>query len=146
MQLRDLLKPEFLTVARVAPQTRITTAAAQMVTQRLSAMLVMDDRSLKGILTAADVIAGFLRGDTPAVDAGSAASRHALRATADQTLDQAVADMIAQEIDHLIVLEGDHVHGLIQLKDLLREQARQLRQETEHLHDYIDALQNASED
>jgi len=147
MQLRDLIGSMPVTVAQVTPRTRMPEAAAEMARQKITAILVGDGLDLSGILTCADVIHWFVYDHaSPMREVGSVISTRVLRVPAGRTVDEAIAGMTTDDIEHLAVVEGDHVIGLMHLKDLLKEQARLFSAEIEHLHDYISTLHTASRD
>jgi CBS domain-containing protein len=104
----------------VAPETRISDAATQMVARGVGAVLVMEGDRLTGILTERDVlkaVAGGLRADDRV---GDRMTRHPETIESSDATEHAAALMIHGGFRHLPVLEEGAVAGIISIRDLMR--------------------------
>jgi signal-transduction protein with cAMP-binding, CBS, and nucleotidyltransferase domain len=147
MQLRDLLRTMPPMAATVTPQTLMIDAAAEMMRSSLQALLVMESGTPHGLLTCGDLLEWLVndQGDRHRT-VKCFVSTAPPTASPEQTIDEAVAEMTLNQMEHIVLLDKGRVMGMIELKVLHREQVRLLHLEVEHLHDYIDALHSASKD
>ena len=104
----------------VEPGIRLTEVADRMVARDVGAVLVLEGDRLVGILTERDVlraVAGGLDEDTVVADW---MTRDPETMEPDEPIRQAAVLMIHGGFRHLPIVEGDHVVGMLSIRDLMR--------------------------
>jgi CBS domain-containing protein len=104
----------------VAPETRISDAANQMVARGVGAVLVMEGDRLMGILTERDVLKAVAAGLRADDRVGDRMTRHPETIESSDATEHAAALMIHGGFRHLPVLEEGAVAGIISIRDLMR--------------------------
>jgi CBS domain-containing protein len=124
MQVRDAMSKVVLTVG---PQHTLRQAAEHMSAKRTGSAIVIDPEGAGiGIITERDILNALGAGKDP--DAEHAASHitwDVVYAGPAWTLEEAADAMIRGGFRHLVVLDGDDVLGVISVRDIVREWARQ---------------------
>ncbi|GAB4075581.1 DUF294 nucleotidyltransferase-like domain-containing protein [Nostocoides australiense] len=125
-----ILKTRMSELARKAPITvsvhaNVREAAQVMSDAGVSSLLVMDGERLAGIITDRDlrnrVLAAGRDGTTPLAEVMSA---NPVTARADGLAFEAMLEMVARNIHHLPLMDGDRAIGVVTTTDLMRlEQA-----------------------
>jgi CBS domain-containing protein len=108
-------------VPAVEPEERLTAAAARMRRDGVSALTVMEEGRLVGIITERDLlraVADGLSTDVVAVAAYMTAAPRTIGAGEEAR--QAAERMLRLQVRHLPVVRGDRVVGVISARDLLR--------------------------
>jgi CBS domain-containing protein len=93
-------------------------AAQRMTDRRVGSALVMDGERLLGILTERDLLRAVARGSIEGSVAECMTSHPETIEEAD-SLDHAAVLMLHGGFRHLPVVEGDHVVGMLSMRDLL---------------------------
>lgn len=117
---------EQLVVVTAAPDECLAEAAQRMSENGIGSLVVMDGRTLAGVLTERDVLAAVADGAAPEVTpVADYMSDDPVVAPPDLDLDQAAALMVDHGIRHLpVVREGAPV-GMVSARDVLAAQARE---------------------
>ena len=97
----------------------LTDAARRMAERRVGAIIVTDGSRLEGIMTERDVLRAVGRGSIDGT-VGDWMTRHPDTATQTATIGQAAAMMVHGGYRHVPIVEGDHVVGIVSIRDLLR--------------------------
>lgn len=119
--VRDLVHGQLSTID---PDSSIQAAAQAMTTERVSALLVIEDGRLAGIVTDNDLrsrcVAQGLSYDRPVKDI---MSRDVLSLSSDTPAFEALITMTRRDIHHLPVLDHEKVIGVVSTTDLIRFQS-----------------------
>jgi len=112
----DVMTRELVTVDE---KQTLTEAAKHMTERRVGAALVFQGTALSGILTERDILRSVAEGrvDTPV---GEWMTRHPETVEPTDTTSHANVLMIHGGFRHLPVLDGEHVVGIVSIRDLMR--------------------------
>ncbi len=102
-----------------SPGDALTDAAHRMADRRVGAILVTEGTRLEGILTERDIMraVGQSRIDGTVADW---MTRHPDTATRSTTIGEAAAMMVHGGYRHVPIMDGDHLVGIVSIRDLLR--------------------------
>ncbi|MBF0153335.1 MAG: cyclic nucleotide-binding/CBS domain-containing protein [Magnetococcales bacterium] len=105
------------------PSTRIRHAAEKMLSGRTSALILRGEESLQGIVTDRDlstrVIAAGLSPDLPVA---TVMTPHPITADKNDYVFDVMLSMVSHNINHLPVMDGPHLVGLLTSQDLFSRQ------------------------
>lgn len=132
-------------VMRVAPDAPVTEAAGLLVEHGFSALPVVEDGRLVGIVTEADMV----RARIPAGDDATAAARPAAtvgevmtRDPVSRTPDSDVADVVGEMLDRRLrvvpIVEDGTLVGILTRRDVLRCVAQRRLTSADVWHDRLD--------
>jgi CBS domain-containing protein len=114
---RDEMSRDLLTVES---SLRVAEVAERMVEREVGAVLVMDGDRLAGILTERDILRAVARGIRDDAVVGDWMTTHPETIGPDETTEHAATLMMHGGFRHLPVVEGDHVVGILSIRDLMR--------------------------
>jgi CBS domain-containing protein len=97
----------------------LTEAAKRMAERRVGAILVTDGTVLTGIMTERDVLRAVGKADIDGT-VGDWMTRHPDTAPQTATIGQAAAMMLHGGYRHVPIVDGDHLVGIVSIRDLLR--------------------------
>jgi CBS domain-containing protein len=97
----------------------LTDAAHRMAERRVGAILVTDGSRLEGIMTERDVLRAVGGGNIGGT-VGDWMTRHPDTAPRTATIGEAAAMMMHGGYRHVPIVDGDHVVGIVSIRDLLR--------------------------
>jgi CBS domain-containing protein len=97
----------------------LTEAARRMAERRVGAILVTDGTVLTGIMTERDVLRAVGRASIDGT-VGDWMTRHPDTAPQSATIGQAAAMMLHGGYRHVPIVDGDHLVGIVSIRDLLR--------------------------
>jgi CBS domain-containing protein len=97
----------------------LTDAARRMADRRVGAILVTDESRLVGIMTERDVLRAVGRGSIDGT-VGDWMTAHPDTAPQTATIGQAAAMMLHGGYRHVPIVDGDHLVGIVSIRDLLR--------------------------
>ena len=97
----------------------LTEAARRMAERRVGAILVTDGTELTGIMTERDVLRAVGKASIDGT-VGDWMTRHPDTAPQSATIGQAAAMMLHGGYRHVPIVDGDHLVGIISIRDLLR--------------------------
>lgn len=111
------------TVYAVRPDTTLTEAAQLMRSSGVGGVPVLDQegRECVGILTERDIVVRVLaeERESRSMFVRDVATLHPITCTPEESLTAAAARMREHEVQHLPVVEGVHVVGLLSLADIV---------------------------
>lgn len=121
-RVRDIVRSAPITIA---PDADVAAAARLMTQRRVSALMVIDDGALVGILTDRDLRAKVVAEQRPPSEPVSAVMTPDPIAVSPDTLAfEVLVQMTQRGFHHLPVIDGDHLLGMVTAGDLMRlEQA-----------------------
>ena len=114
---RDHMSRDLLSVS---PGDSLTEVAQRMVERDVGAVLVMVGSELAGILTERDVLRAVAAGIEEKTVVSDWMTRDPDTMAPDDTTQQAAVLMIHGGFRHLPLMEGDHVVGMLSIRDLMR--------------------------
>jgi CBS domain-containing protein len=97
----------------------LTDAARRMAERRVGAILVTDGSHLEGIMTERDVLRAVGRGSIDGT-VRDWMTAHPDTAPPTATIGEAAAMMVHGGYRHVPIVDGDHVIGIVSIRDLLR--------------------------
>ncbi len=119
IRVQDVMTEE---VAAVNPEESIQKAARLMHEKRTSSVLVVENDSLKGIITERDMVERVVaRGIELSADAGTIMTRDPVSIPRSAYYYDAISLIFTKGIKHLPVVEDSKVVGIVTLSDLLRK-------------------------
>ena len=115
--LRDLVQRGTVTVP---PSATLRDAAVVMDREEVGAVVVVVDGRAAGVLSERDVVGAVANGeDVDDVRAEDVMAVDLVSASVDDTVAEAAAAMLAGNIRHLPVVDGDAVAGVVSIRDVL---------------------------
>lgn len=138
-KISQLLKKKGDDIWSVQPTDSVFDAIRIMSEKSVGALLVMDGKSLVGILSERDyarrvILEGRSSRDTAVRDIMTPRVIHAVPS---QTIREALAVMTEKRVRHLPVLDGSRVVGVVSIGDLVKEVIADQRITIEQLERYI---------
>lgn len=117
----------------------VQAAAEKMAEHKIGALPVLEGERLVGIFTERDIIGKVVAPglEASAVKVQDVMTTTLLFANADDTLDSCSAKMKHANIRHLPVIEGDHLVGMLSIRDLLALDMTEKDETIEFLEQYI---------
>src|ERR1700693_6427854 len=97
-------------------------------THGISSVVVLEGKKLAGILTERDIVNLIATGGAPhTVTAAQGMTRRDIQTVSPKTdIGEAAEQMVARNIRHLPVTEGDQVVGIVSIRDLTKWAAEEL--------------------
>ncbi len=138
-KISQLLKKKGDAIWAVGPTDSVFDAIRIMSEKSVGALLVMDGKTLVGILSERDyarrvILEGRSSRDTPVRDI---MTQRVIHAVPSQTIREALAVMTEKRVRHLPVLDGSRVVGVVSIGDLVKEIIADQRITIEQLERYI---------
>ena len=139
LTVAQLLKSKGNQVFSVAPQDSVLHAIEIMATRHVGALLVMEQGTLKGIISERDyarkvILKQRSSHDTPVNDIMTS---QPVTVTPDNTVYQCMQIMTEGRFRHLPVVQGAKVVGMLSIGDLVKAVIQDQSQTIEHLERYI---------
>jgi CBS domain-containing protein len=139
LTVAQLLKSKGNQVFSVAPHESVLCAIEMMATRHVGALLVMEQGSLKGIISERDyarkvILKQRSSHDTPVNDIMTSP---AVTVTPENTVYQCMQIMTEGRFRHLPVLQGAKVVGMLSIGDLVKAVIHDQSQTIEQLERYI---------
>jgi CBS domain-containing protein len=135
----QILKTKGADVVAIERHRSIRDAAELMMTHRIGAVLVRDDRGICGILSERDIARG-VAGEGEAA-AGAAVetlmSRDVVTCAPTDKSEELMTLMTDRRIRHLPVLAGGELVGMISIGDIVKARLTELESHSEALQTYI---------
>lgn len=117
MKISALCRPGLVTAE---PWETLQEAASRMQTENVSALAVLADDEVVGILTERDLARALARSPEPkSALVSEFMSDHPVKVTADAEASEAATLMLELDLRHLPVVEGGRVVGMVSARDLL---------------------------
>jgi CBS domain-containing protein len=122
MKVREYLSTLKRVVIACRPEDTVETAATLLVTNQIGAMPVRDANGrIVGMLTERDIMRGFSQQGTQ-IDrllVGDLMAKKLITCTPDDAMVTARKVMKINRVRHLLVMEDDHLVGLLSISDVL---------------------------
>lgn len=139
MKIREILRRKGTDVVTVTPDVTVLEAMRRLVEHNIGSVVVVDDGSVRGILTERDVLR--LGAEDP-VDLNTILVEDAMTsdlvvAGPDDDMDYCRRVMTDNRVRHLPVMENDRLVGLVSIGDIVKAARRDAVAENQHLKDYI---------
>jgi len=137
--VRDLLKLKTQPIRFVREHNSVFEAVEELIAHNVSAVLVLDGKDLRGIVTERDVARNVvLAGRTGKETAvGEIMTRNVICVRPEQTIEECMALMTERRIRHLPVIEGGHLIGIVSIRDLVDALVSEKEFVIEQLENYI---------
>ena len=137
--VRDLLQSKGHEIWSVAPEESVFAALELMAEKGIGAVLVLDGRSVVGILSERDyarqvILKGKASKDTPVREI---MTRELFVVTPEKTVEQCMELMTERRIRHLPVVVGDRLDGLLSIGDIVKAIISDKQDQIEQLETYI---------
>ena len=137
--VKHLLDSKGRHVFSVAPDNSVLDAVKLMAEAAVGSLVVLDDEKLCGIITERDyarkvIIKGRASEST---QVSEIMSTNVFTTSSDQTVDECMERMTANNIRHLPVVEDNRVIGMISMRDLVQAIISDQQEEIEQLEHYI---------
>jgi len=139
MLVRDILKTKGNEVYSVEPTQTVYEAIAKMDELNIGALVVMNDKSLKGILSERDyrskvILKGRSSKSTPVSEIMTG---DVYCVVASDSVKRCMSIMTNKKIRHLPVMDQDTVVGVISIGDLVKSIISKQKDEISNLRHYI---------
>ena len=121
-------------------EASVTDAVRQMATQHVGSVLVLDrDERLAGIFTERDLLERVVANDLDpkTTRIGEVMTRDVLIVSATTPREEVLQIMNSRHIRHVPVSDGEHLLGVISLRDVLRVENAEKEFEIEQLRQYV---------
>jgi CBS domain-containing protein len=124
MPIADVMSPRVVTIR---PDERVQVAIARMLEENVGSVAVCDHERLVGIFTERDVLrlagegAGFLE-----LKVGDVMTRTLVTVPPDVAVIDAARLMGERKIRHLPVLQGEHLLGIVGIREVMRSLVERL--------------------
>jgi len=124
-------------VFTILPSETLRSAAAAMREHEVSALMVMDGRAPKGIITERDIVQAISQHGAQALvmGVGTAMSRALITVTTRDSLRHAMRLMTVHRVRHLPVVDDGRLVGLVSIGDVVKLRLEDLETETNVLRD-----------
>jgi CBS domain-containing protein len=137
--VRDLLQRKTTPLKFVHETDSVFETVRKLVEHNVSAVLVLDDVKLLGIVTERDIakhvaLEGRTARDTTA---GEIMTRTVIFVRPEQTVEECMALMTERRIRHLPVIEGDELIGIVSIRDLVGAVVSEKQFVIDQLENYI---------
>ena len=125
MQVGDMMHTE---VKTADAEATFADVAKIMRTHGISSVVVLEGKKLAGILTERDIVNLIATGGDPhTVTAAQGMTRRDIQTVSPKTdIGEAAEQMVARNIRHLPVTEGNQVVGIVSIRDLTKWAAEEL--------------------
>lgn len=141
MLIRDLLNNKSDILLTVLPDTDIREAAALMIDQSISALIVLaDNGSLAGILTERDIARYFAAGTVTPTTVSEVMTSNLITCTPEHEVGEIANIMSDSNIRHIPVVVDGGVIGVVSIRDIVRFHLADLETENRTLRDLVAVL------
>ncbi|MFZ4748635.1 MAG: CBS domain-containing protein [Sphingomonas sp.] len=123
----------------VTRDTEVSAIAALLYTNRIGAVLVIEDDTIHGLVSERDICAGLHTHGAAilAATAGQIMSSPVITAHPHETVAQAMETMTDRRFRHLPVVEDGRILGLVSIGDLVKCRIEEAEAEARAMKDYI---------
>lgn len=139
MLIRDILRQKGHDVVTIRPDRTVLDAMELLVDRNIGSLLVVEDERVRGIITERDVLRMTARrpADFQELSVSDVMTRDLITAPPGDSIDQVMEIMTRNRIRHLPIVDGDGLHGLVSIGDVVNALRRSVQSENEHLKQYI---------
>jgi CBS domain-containing protein len=137
--VRQLLDAKGSPVYIVSPGDTVLHAIELMATERVGALLVMDQGTLLGIISERDYARKVIlkNQSSQGTPVGDIMSSPAITVTPEDSVHHCMEIMIDRRIRHLPVVKSGRVIGMLSMRDLVKAVIQDQREHIEQLERYI---------
>ncbi|MDX1582729.1 MAG: CBS domain-containing protein [Thermoanaerobaculia bacterium] len=137
--IADLLERKGNQIYSINPDAKVFDAITLMAEKEIGALLVMEGKDLKGILSERDyarkvILKGKASRETPV---GDIMSTRVVCVSPERNVDECMAVMTENRIRHLPVMDGAEVVGVVSIGDLVKSIIEEQKFVIEQLQNYI---------
>ncbi len=127
------------TVHTIAPENTLFEAVTLMVDKLIGAVLVVEDDTIKGIVTERDYLRYMAadNGDAKTTPVHKLMTRKVIYVTPETSLDSVMAIMTSARIRHIPVLIEGKLSGIVSIGDLVKQISQNQEIHINTLEDYI---------
>ncbi len=135
----DLLKKRDTIIYSLSPDDSVFAALQRLANHNVGAMMVMDQGKLVGVFSERDytrkiALAGRSSKDTKVSDIMTS---QVIKVPSQSRVRECMALMKEKSIRHLPVVDGEHVLGMISIRDLMNDIIAEHENTISHLESYI---------
>ncbi len=129
MNIRDLLTIKDSKIHHTTRETRLSTAIDSLNYYNIGALLVMDGKKLRGIVTERDILHALSRFQEKFFDlkVSDIMTRDVISCQADDSIEEVMTIMNVRRIRHLPVMDGNIMLGIISIGDLVHAVLQDLK-------------------
>jgi len=137
--VKHLLDSKGREVISITEDASVLDAITMMAERSIGSLLVMDDRTLLGIVTERDYARKVIvKGrSSKSTRVGEIMTAEVLTASIEQTVNDCMTVMTERRIRHLPVVDNENVVGLISIGDLVQAIISDQQEEIQQLEQYI---------
>ena len=131
--LKDVLRHQHLCYLPMTATVR--SAAAEMARRHIAAVLVVDEEdNLRGIFTERDVLDRVMMAsrDPDSTPLSEVMTHDPVTIDASQPVRNCIAELKANDVRHMPVLDGDTLIGIVSMRDFLADEIAELDHERDH--------------
>jgi CBS domain-containing protein len=123
----------------VTRETPISNIAALLYTNRIGAVLVVDDGRISGLVSERDICAGLHTHGAAILTATAAEimSSPVVTARPDESIQRAMETMTDRRFRHLPIVEDGRILGLVSIGDLVAKRIEEAESEAQAMKAYI---------
>ena len=140
MNVDSILKTKGNVVVTVAPDEKISVAAAKLKREKIGALVVSEDGiGVSGILSERDIARALADhgAGLGELAVGDLMTRNVITCTPDDTVEELMTTMTKHRIRHLPVMADGALCGIISIGDVVKNRLEEIQRETESLRAYI---------
>lgn len=139
MRIADILGDKGVEVHKALPWITVAEAAKRLTDADVGALVVCDDRRVRGIVSERDIVRGITRRGAAVLEepVESVMSRDVHTCDPQETVASAMAQMTRFRYRHLPVVERGELVGIISIGDLVKYRVREMEMETGVLRDWV---------
>jgi CBS domain-containing protein len=139
MRLREILQHKGCQVFTIRSSASLQDVVERLVAHNCGSLLVVDDGTLRGIITERDILRAAMAADRPLTRClvRDHMTADLVLAELDHDLAQTMGRMTEHRVRHLPVLENGQLVGIVSIGDVVKAQHDRLSMENHYLKNYI---------
>ena len=140
MHVLDILKAKGDRLIAVRPDTTVRDTADTLGRERIGVALVRgQDGALSGIISERDIVRGIADHGPAALDMRVAdlMTRSIVTCTPENSTEELVEKMLAEQIRHLPVMQDDALVGVVSVNDVMKSVLAELKQREKVLQEQV---------
>lgn len=126
-------------VVTTAPGTSLAEVAAILSEKGIGAVLVVDDGSIRGIVSERDIVRALARHGSEALRklAVDCMTARVVTCRPEDTINEVMQKMTAGRFRHIPVVEGGRLAGIVSIGDVVKRRIEDVERESEQIREYI---------
>ncbi len=139
MTIASIIRNKSATIIKVAPQTLISEVVQVLAEHKIGAVLVMDGRDLRGVLSERDIVRAMARqpSGVRALTAEDLMTPPRALTKSDASIASVMQIMTEKRVRHLPVIEDGVVVGVVSIGDVVKALLDQQSVEVETMRAYV---------